>query len=169
MAELFLSNAGLVTRLVLDESAVPGSIELIQSKSTSNIDTRSKKAELFIITGVDYSQTTNHQFQSSLGTDIYLYIFGDKIGSVVVTGYAFIGDCDGNDNGITDILNFYDSNKISNTKSDDVPLIKMRIGSADFLYCYLIDCRIVMTDPSIRLAQFSLTLRSIPRESIING
>jgi len=167
MAELFRSNAGAVTRLILGESAVPGSVELISAISLSNASTIGASQELFIFTGIDYSQVTNHQFQSSLGNDIYLYVFGDKIGSVVITGYAFTSDCDGNANGITQLLSFYDTNKLSRIGSNgELPLIKIRIGSADFLYCFLADCRVIMSDPSTRLAQFALTLRAIPRESI---
>ena len=98
MADIFNSTPGIVVA-VEAEQAIPSRIR---------IGGFEPKAAL--ISGMDYRQRTNQQFQYSLDRNVYVYVFGDLMGDLVISGIAFPQLCTGED-GIVEVLNFYKANR----------------------------------------------------------
>lgn len=74
------------------------------------------QAQKSIITRVTVSQETNHQFLHTLGGDIYIYVFGDRIGQMTISGLSFSIDCDNPDDqahGFEYIMDWYNQYKLS--------------------------------------------------------
>lgn len=113
-----------------------------------------------ILTNVEISEQGNFQFLHTLGNEIFLYVFGDKIGSFHVNGLAFYDNCqDGqNDHGITRVLGYYRQNRVANRVS---PLL-ITLPPAVVLRCYMVSFRGNVVDAARRMFQFSLGLAMVP-------
>jgi hypothetical protein len=65
-----------------------------------------------IVTGMTLEMSGNYQFLHTLNDLVYFYSFGDRVGSLVVTGVGFIGKCgDGIDLGILKVYEYYTQNR----------------------------------------------------------
>ena len=116
-----------------------------------------------IITGVELQEQGNFQFQHTLGNEIFVYIFGDRIGSFGVSGLAFYDTCGPfgaafNEPGITRVLRYYRANRLANRAA---PLL-ITIQPALVARCYLTGFRGRIADPALRLFEFHLQLAMIP-------
>lgn len=116
-----------------------------------------------IITGFEFTDQENVQFQHTLGNEVYAYVFGSKIGSFSVSGLSFFDVCDGSGLagggiGLTAIREYYRINRISARSS---PLLLTLYPSTVFR-CYLIGMRGRVSDSGMRLFEFALNLISIP-------
>lgn len=110
-----------------------------------------------IITKVDYQQRTNTQFQQSLENVIYVYSFGDLMGDLTVNGVAIPRSCDGDSNGIKEVMQFYKQNRVSNSVSD------VRITFADeVIRGYLVGLSLSTLDASSGLHSMTLLLKTMP-------
>jgi hypothetical protein len=98
MADIFNSRPGIVQVFNADVETV-GRVKIGGFAS-----------QAVLISGIDYTQRTNQQFQYSLNRAVYVYMFGDLMGSVVVNGLAFPSMCEG-DGGISEILAFYNTKR----------------------------------------------------------
>lgn len=110
-----------------------------------------------IITKISYQQQTNSQFQQSLDNIIYVYSFGDKMGNIAINGMAFPRVCSGNQNGITEVLNFYRQYRISST----VSAVRVTFAN-EVINGFLVGMSLQTVDTSSGVHAFSLLLRTIP-------
>ncbi len=62
---------------VLNDAAVQATIPALIAFDSPQLTFDS---ELSIINSIGISEATNHQFMHSLGSDIYIYTFGDRMG-----------------------------------------------------------------------------------------
>ena len=68
-----------------------------------------------IVSAIGFSGQVNAQFMHTLKKNVYIYVFGDRVGSVTVDGYAFMNMCAGNGGGnYSDIINYYRNNNLAN-------------------------------------------------------
>lgn len=150
MPDIFNSAPGIVA-VFTDEKIIPGQIK-IQGFSPAAA----------MITGVDYDQSTNQQFQHSLDHAIYIYVFGDLMGNVTVSGRCFPQLCDSDVQGMAEVLEFYKTNRAS-VKSDP---ITVTIGS-ETITGYLTGLRIRGTnaaeDPTALTSDYSLVISALPK------
>jgi len=149
MADIFNSRAGYVV-VVPSDRAIPGKIVIPGFDPAAAL-----------IAGVDYKQRTNQQFQTSLDQAIYLYVFGDLMGDVVVKGIAFPQVCSGGEEGLLEILDFY-QNKRASVNPDT---IAMQIGSATitgFLTAVEVISESVAQDPVSFISNYSMTINALP-------
>ena len=100
MADIFNSTPGIVVAMKAPQ-AIPSRIR---------IGTFTPKAAL--ISGMNYTQRTNQQFQYSLDKNVYIYVFGDLMGTLEISGIAFPQLCTGED-GIVEVFEFYRKNRAS--------------------------------------------------------
>ena len=71
-----------------------------------------------IITRCMLSSACNAQFLHTLGGDIYVYTFGDRIGQFAVSGLAFSNSCAGSGGpGIGSVLQYYNNNRVAKRES----------------------------------------------------
>lgn len=154
MADIFNSTPGVVA--VLSEStALPGAILI----SSPQFPVQNSAA---IITGIRYSQSTNQQFQQSLDESVYIYVFGDKMGEVIVEGLAFAATCDGSNSGIFSVADYYRANRIS--KSDN-PIIIQAAGEiiTGFLTGVEITSDTAGDDPAALTNKYRLHISALPQ------
>lgn len=116
-----------------------------------------------LISGANYDQSVNVQFQSTLGRAVYVYVFGDNMGVAKIEGIAFQGSCGGGKKtGIEEILDYYDANRSSMLREP----IKVGIGEtaiSGFLTGVSIRAVTLATDVAAAFSQYSLQIASLPR------
>jgi hypothetical protein len=111
-----------------------------------------------ILQGIAVSTRGNFQFMHTLRGFVYVYVFGERMGSVVVNGMAFQGRCPAdNTNGLEQIMQYYGANRISATGAP----VGIAIGSARFRG-FLTATSFQILNPLARIGQFSLNFDIIP-------
>ena len=166
MTRVFQKNEGHVTKIILPGQSLPGMMEIQVTGNnptrTSSVNRGLSTSNLVVITGVSVEQSANVQFSRSLGDLIYLYSFGDKMGTIIIKGILFEASCQqaGNTNGVTTVLDFWDSYKVSSrTSNNQVPTVSLRYGGRT-LKGYLTDCRVQSMNPSNLMSEFQLVIRT---------
>jgi hypothetical protein len=117
-----------------------------------------------IITRVSMSTQCNFQFLHTLGGNIYVYVFGDRVGQMSVSGLAFDGSCETGTNvvGIESVLAFYNANRLAARQTP----MKITIGARTTLSTYLVGVNADLADANFRMWQFSLQFVVIPQSAI---
>jgi hypothetical protein len=113
-----------------------------------------------LISSISWNQSVNVQFQPTLGGPVYVYVFGDLMGNVTISGVAFAGTCDDrSQTGIQEVFDYYNSNRASQ-RSEAVIVTYGPESSEGFL------TRLALrpTDPERMTAQFQMTIRTLPKE-----
>lgn len=115
-----------------------------------------------IITRITISAKGNYQFLHTLGGQVYIYVFGDRVGQMGISGLAFDSTCSSNLGplGIENVLAYYGRNRVANRQSP----IRMVLGATTALDAYLLDITADMVDTKSRIWQFSMMLSLIPQD-----
>ena len=114
-----------------------------------------------IFTRVSISEQTNHQFLHTLGDRIYLYVFGDRIGALGLTGFAFHDNCtDEVKSGIVHAMEYYRAHRL--VKRQDP--IKVTLDPGTVLECYLHSFQAATLKTEERMYQFHMTLALLPED-----
>jgi len=151
MADIFNSQPGVVA--VIDaEQAIPARIRI------SGFEPKAA-----LISGIDYTQRTNQQFQYSLDKNVFIYVFGDLMGNLTVNGLAFPQLCkDKNGEGIVEVLAFYRTNRASVQPQP----ITIAIGN-ETIVGLLTELTLRSLsggyDPTALTEAYSLTIHTLPR------
>ena len=101
---------------------------------------------------------------------LYIYVFGDRVSEIQVSGIAFAGACtgahtitptgNGGQSGLSEILEFYRANKIS---SRPTPVL-LRFGDQQHVFqSFLTGCQVEASRPEINLGQFFLRFHAAPQ------
>jgi hypothetical protein len=118
-----------------------------------------------LITEMAIVRDGNYQFVHTLRDLIYVYAFGERIGSLRIAGISFAGGCGDNTNvsGIENVLAFYEANRIGNRNTP----MTVGIGTTDAgrFSGFLTRLQVGISRPEARLAQFAFELSTIPRGS----
>ena len=153
--DIFNSNPGVVA-IVGDQKALPGRIFIETPKFPVN------NAPI-LISGIDYNQQTNQQFQTALDGSVYIYVFGDQMGDIQVQGVAFAGLCTGaRDGGITQILKYYATNRASK-KADPVIIVAGGEPIGGFLTAIKLRDNVSSSDPIAAVTNYTLVINSLPQ------
>ena len=149
MSDIFSSAPGIVAAFT-DEKVVPGVVKL----SGFN-----PKAAL--ISGIDYDASTNQQFQHSLSKAVYIYVFGDRMGNIVIAGKCFPQLCDTDVQGIEEVFEYYTANRASVNPEP----VTVTIGSK-VITGYLTGLKIrgvnVAEDPTALTQDYWLIISTLP-------
>jgi hypothetical protein len=151
MAMIFTHAVGMVSRITSDRPVVPLRINFEQGENRN-----------FIITQAGINQSGNFQFLHTLQDMLYIYVFGDRVSEIQVSGIAFAGICgaSGDRSGIAEILDFYRFNKIS---SRPTPVL-LRFGDQQHVFqSFLTGCQVEVSRPEINLGQFFLRFHAAPQ------
>lgn len=157
MAILFAKNPGVV--VVASDPMVQGLLPVIGRIGDAGdpLDFASRKC-FFVSLGM--RQATNFQFMHTLGGDIYLYVFGDEIGTLNLSGLAVSTNCENpgdTEHGIGKMLKWYKANRIV---AREEPL-QYVVGGVVF-DGYLTGMDMKMYDPGMQLVQFDLSIALVP-------
>lgn len=151
MPDVFNSRPGSVA-IVPSDFVIPGKVHISGFEPAAAL-----------IAGIDYIQNTNQQFQTSLDGAVYLYVFGDQMGTVNIHGIAFPVLCDGAKEGILEVLKFYAGKRASAQPNP----IEVQIGSSEVISGFLTSVRImtevVAEDPGSFLNKYTLTINALPQ------
>jgi hypothetical protein len=116
-----------------------------------------------IITSVAISSQGNYQFLSSLGGNIYVYVFGDRMGEAVISGLAFDYPCpdkgSAETTGIEHVMQYYVANRIANRRTP----LTITIGAKRAIRGYLVGFYAKSADPKDGgIYEFTLTFMLPP-------
>ena len=141
----------------LPDVAAQGSVTLVTLDP--NFDWANQRS---IITGVGVSHQGNYQFLHTLGNDVYIYAFGDRIGSVTVSGLSMAADCASRDNmhGAELALQWYTQNRLASRQAP----VRVTIGLQTVLEGFLVGTSGDVVDPASRLFRFNYQLAVIPEK-----
>ena len=115
-----------------------------------------------IITGWSVEEGVNVQFTHTMGDDIYMNVFGNRIGHMTIEGISFNAvNCDASQHGIVSIINYFRTNRIS---SNSQP-ITITIGGQGGITIKgaLISASYNSKDPENWMVQYVLTVATVPR------
>jgi hypothetical protein len=114
-----------------------------------------------IITAVGFKQSVNYQLRLALQSEVFIYVFGDLPGELVLSGLSFAEDCQTQStqskHGVEKMLRWYADNKIS---SGGKP-VRVTIGDVA-LDGIVVSQTIEVNDPVTRLVQWSMPLVTLP-------
>jgi hypothetical protein len=152
MADIFNSRRGLVA-VIPETEALPSQIRL-----------EGFEPQAAIIESIHFHQASNQQFQTSLLDAVYIYVFGDQMGRLVMSGAAFIGRCSGgapsgDRTGLVEVMEFYAQNRASQTAFP----ITATIG-IDRISGFLTSLDLSPRDAENRINNFSFVINSLPRK-----
>ncbi len=152
MAHLFSSrNRGVV--VVRKVNGSPGVITFLSDFP---------QTESVIITAIGYSQAVNAQFLPSLADLVYLYVFGDKMGRVEVSGICFDHTCSDSTamQGVNRTLSYYRDNRAA-VKNQAV---KVKLGNNE-INGFIIDLSVTTREASYKTMDFRLNIAALPRSA----
>jgi hypothetical protein len=169
MPAVFTSRPGAV--VAITDPVIMCSAQFM--KLNPNITFGSQRS---IVTRLTVSQQVNLQFLHTLGSLIYVYVFGDRMGTVSLSGLAFAcAPCAGqslplytpgmaplpaNAGGMEQMLLWYKTNRASKLRAP----VQITIGSTvieGFVTSFTED----VVDPATQLVQWGVSLASLPPDS----
>ena len=110
-----------------------------------------------IVTQAGVSQDGNFQFLHTLNDTIFVYVFGDRISELTVSGVAFTqAGCTGE--GISELLLKYQAKKISRKAEP----IAISFGPSETFESFLTGMKVDVVDPERMLAQWTYRFASFP-------
>jgi hypothetical protein len=117
-----------------------------------------------IITRITMAMSGNFQFLHTIGNDVYVYAFGDRVGQVTISGLSMTASCDNEDSdkqhGIEKVYEWYTKNRVAKRKSP----IEITIGQNTALQGFVIGLSGDAVDPQTRIMQYGLQLAVLPEK-----
>lgn len=160
MPVVISSKPGVVRRL--NDSAVQGTIPSLVALKDPEFTFGD---QLAIITSIGVKQHTNHQFMQTLGADIYIYVFGDRMGDMALSGVAFAKDCEemgDTEHGMAKVMRWYRDNRLAKRR-DPVDVV---LGNADGepFSGFVTGMNLNLLDLQSMLVTFELRLALVPEK-----
>lgn len=153
MPLIFQTRPGQVVKL--DDPALSCSTSFLSLDPDVSFD-----SERSIVTRLTVSQQVNVQFLHSLGSLIHIYVFGDRMGQVSLSGLSFSCDCpDGTELGAEKMLLWYKKNRASK-RADPCRVTIGKTVIEGFVTQFQED----VVDPSLKLVQWSVNMSSLPED-----
>lgn len=122
------------------------------------------RTQYSIVTRVTVSQQVNVQFLHTMGAHVYVYVFGDRVGWISLSGLAFTCPCDDSGGpqgpiGAEKMADWYAVNRASKRRTP----VALTIGAGTiegFVTGYTAD----VVDPSTSLVQWGVTMATLPED-----
>lgn len=155
MPLIFQTRPGSVVRL--DDPALQCSTQLLSMDPDITFE-----SERSIVTRLTVSQQVNLQFTHTLGSLIYVYVFGDRMGSISLSGLSFnCGECPegASDLGAEKILTWYNTNRASKRKKP----VRVTLGRTvieGFVTSFTED----VVDPALNIVQWGVQMACLPQD-----
>lgn len=109
----------------------------------------------------------NYQFLHTVNDFIYLYVFGDRVGELHVSGMGFLGDDCGNaekaDSGTCKAFSFYNSNKVS-ACTEPLRVALSECNGASF-FAFLTGVAIEQPRPDLPIVQWGLRFNVVQQKA----
>ena len=114
-----------------------------------------------IITRMTVSQQGNFQFLHTIGNDVYIYVFGDRMGSVTLSGLSFTYDCNSpgdSDHGFEKIYDWYRDSRVAKRRTP----VRVHLGQRTTFEGFVVGVTGDVVDPSTRIMQYGIQMVTIP-------
>ena len=154
MADLLLSTPGKVAVL----SGIGGAPARVSMSAGKNDEFDGN----VIITNIEYRQATKQQFMASLRDVIYVYVFGDQMGSIVLSGVAFSQKCETSQSGGTglrQVMDYYRNYRLART-NDTVSVTIGNYTIAGFMT--ELSVQALASDVQFLINRFRFTINTLP-------
>jgi hypothetical protein len=117
-----------------------------------------------IITRLTLGHQVNVQFLHTLGSQVYIYVFGDRIGQVGLSGLSFRCNCFGEEigspfHGAELIYNWYRDNRASRRQEP----VLVNVGT-EVLEGFVTGFSEDVVDPSLEMVQWNVTMMTLPED-----
>lgn len=153
---IFSAGPGAVT--AIDEGGFPPAALFLEGWNGPTFNS--------IITGVSLQHQGNVQFMHTLQEFVYLYIFGDRMGDMMVSGVSFSRTCA---TGISTIqahgLEWVHSYYLFNRVALRARPVSLVLGLTTVFQGFLVGSGIALNDPQQGLGQFTLKFAVLPPRS----
>ncbi len=125
-------------------------------------DPLSFDAQRSIITRVTCAQQVNLQVLHTMGRHVYVYVFGDRLGQIGLSGLSFANECPqpGSVHGIIGVFDWYRRNKASR-RADPV---RINIGMRDNIDGFVTGFSFDTVDPATQMVQWNMTIAALPEK-----
>lgn len=161
MPVIFEGNAGKVIKL--DDKVAAGSLSLVSAGDQG--DEISYQVHKTIITRLGVSTAGNFQFLHTLGNSVYIYVFGDRMGTITLHGLSFSSACEDNDpqpHGFEQLYAWYKQNRVAVKQAP----ITVTIGRDTTFQGFVTGLTGDVQDVQSRSVTFQLTLAILPDPAI---
>lgn len=160
MPDIFNSRPGSVLQVPVPAGALPFQIQLdgwdgfVVQKS--------------IISAIGLQQQGNFQFLHTLRNFVYVYVFGEKMADMVVSGICFLNPCAGDEqqalvrSGFEEVYAYYMKNRLVARPTP----VKMVIGTSITLEAFLTKVDLNANNPAEMLAQFTMYFNYLPDQGV---
>lgn len=170
MPIVFSRNTGKV--IAIPDKVAEGSFSLGNVTSDKITYTGHKS----IITRIGLSASGNYQFLHTIGNDVYVYVFGDRMGQIQIHGISFQGDCtsggggirgtqpsagigtSGGNHGFELLYAWYEENRLAARLSP----VDITIGTNTTFSGFVTALTGTVQDPLHRTIEFTLTIATLP-------
>jgi hypothetical protein len=141
---------------VLDDPAAGGSVALVRLDPA--VDWAGQRS---IVTRVSIAQRGNHQFLHTLGNELYVYAFGDRVGQMTLAGLCGV-PCGAADapHGLEQLNAWYRENRVSRRQGP----VRVTLGANTAFDAFVDGVSLEVVDPGLRLGAFTLSLAVPPEE-----
>lgn len=112
-----------------------------------------------VITGFQLGGRGGYQFMHTLRDVIYVYVFGERIGQLGIQGVAFMDGCLGDREGLHNVFEFYNSQRLSTTGKP----VMISLGGDVAIKGLLTGFDFQLVDAQFGLGQFTLQLAYPPK------
>jgi hypothetical protein len=104
----------------------------------------------------------NLQFLHTMGRHVYVYVFGDRMGQIGLSGLSFANECPqpGSVHGIIGVFDWYRRNKASR-RADPV---RVNIGMRDNIDGFVTGFSFDTVDPATQMVQWNMTIAALPEK-----
>lgn len=159
MPVLFSQNTGRVS--AIPDAVAAGSLSLGNVQGAGG--QISYGAHKTIITRIGLSAAGNFQFLHTIGNDVYVYVFGDRMGQITIHGLSFAQACPGEKQAATNhgfelLYQWYVANRIAARKAPVVATIGIGTAFQGFVTALNGDVQ----DSLHRTIQFQMTIATLP-------
>ena len=144
-----------------------GIVPLIQVQGDSDLNYSNQRC---LITGFGVNQEANYQFLHTLGGSIYIYVFGDRVGTISISGiaatvdcgagYGLFGDTSASPYGVERMMGWYTQNKIS-ARVDPITIV---VGTQTVINGYVCGSKVSIMDAMTWLTQFEISMALLPEQ-----
>jgi hypothetical protein len=157
MPFLFERNVGRVAEI--QDPVAEGIFSLAEiTADASDISYASMRS---IITKIGVSSACNFQFLHTIGNDVYVYVFGDRMGQIVISGISFQEGCyTATGHGFNRVYDWYTQNKLSNRTE---PVI-VTVGQNTIFKGFITSLSSDVNDSQNRTISFQLQMSVLPEK-----
>lgn len=150
---IFQGNRGRVVQL--SDPAAQASVGFVRVANApiSYLQQRS------IITRLTLNHQANVQFLHTLGAHIYIYVFGDRIGQLGLSGLSFNSPCEVTESGlgVERMLQWYKDNRVSQRGAP----VRVMIGQVP-IEGFVVSSSEDAIDPETGLVQWGVNMQVLP-------